>query len=72
MWIVGDGQGETVVHWHLEEMNESTKLVLTHSGMSQFPKESAIEMMGHFDEGWEVCFATLAQYINDEATTPAH
>jgi uncharacterized protein YndB with AHSA1/START domain len=71
-WIVGDGQGETLVHWHLEEMNDSTKLVLTHSGMAQFPEASAIEMMGHFDAGWEACFATLAQYINDEVTAPAH
>ncbi len=72
-WRVGDTPIETTVTWTLEKQDENkTKLTLVHAGIAQFPGESAMEMLGHFDKGWDACLSVLPNYLNSEVTEPAH
>ena len=71
-WRVGDVEVDTTVSWELVSTGDGTKLILEHSGASQYPEESAIEMMGHFEKGWNACLDGLSQYFNDEIKQPAH
>jgi uncharacterized protein YndB with AHSA1/START domain len=71
-WIAGDDPTETTVAWYLEEVNGSTKLILKHSGISKYAGQTATEMMGHFEKGWEGCISGLTQYIENEIIQPAH
>ena len=70
-WEVEGTGMHTTVSWMLEEEDGKTKLTLVHSGISQFG-EQGVEMMGHFDKGWEACLELLPKYLNNEATEPAH
>lgn len=71
-WIAGDDPTETTVAWYLEQLGDSTKLTLEHSGISKYAGQAATEMMGHFEKGWEGCLAGLTQYIENEISQPAH
>ncbi len=70
-WDVEGTGMHTIVSWMLEEENGKTKLTLVHSGIAQFG-EQGVEMMGHFDKGWEACLQVLPNYLENEATEPAH
>ncbi len=70
-WCTGDAPIETTVTWTLQQQGEDTLLTLTHTGISQYG-DSAAEVFGHFDKGWDACLSVLPNYLNGEATEPAH
>ena len=63
-WIVEGTDVETTVKWVLESDGEGTKLFLEHSGIANFPGESAIKMFESFSGGWEGCVNGLQDYLN--------
>jgi len=65
-WVVQDTETETTVKWFLEEINGQTKLLLEHSGISNYPGETAVTMFGHFGKGWDNCFNLLTEYLSKE------
>ena len=65
-WIVQNTEAVTTVKWALEESNGQTKLHLEHSGISNYPGETAITMFGHFGKGWDNCFNLLSDYLMKE------
>lgn len=65
-WVVQDTETETIVKWALEEVNGQTKLLLEHSGISNYPGETAVTMFGHFGKGWKNCFNLLTEYLIKE------
>jgi uncharacterized protein YndB with AHSA1/START domain len=72
-WNVGEAPVETTVTWTLESQgNNQTRLTLVHDGIDKFEGESAVEMFGHFEKGWEACLSVLPEYLNNENTKPAH
>ncbi len=62
-WIVENTNVETTVKWVLEAEGEGTKLFLEHSGIANFPGESAIKMFESFSGGWEQCVNQLKDYL---------
>ena len=65
-WIVQNTDTETTVKWELEEAPEGTKLCLEHSGISQYPGESAVSFFTSFDGGWDNCINELTSYLSKE------
>lgn len=65
-WVVQDTETVTTVKWALEEINGRTKLLLEHSGISNYPGETAVTMFGHFGKGWQNCFNLLTDYLSEE------
>lgn len=62
-WIVQNTDTETTVTWNLKQDNKGTRLVLTHSGISNYPEKSAINMFNNFTSGWEHCISELTAYL---------
>jgi len=62
-WIVKDAPIETVVSWQLSQVTGGTKLVLEHSGISNYAGETAIEMFNSFNGGWTNCVDKLTTYL---------
>ena len=48
-WKVQDTNIDTTVKWVLEEVEGGTRLVLEHSGISQYPAENAVAMFNDFN-----------------------
>lgn len=71
-WRVGDTEVDTTVTWKLEESADGTKLTLEHSGILKYPEEAVMEMIGHFDKGWDLCISGLTEYLTNEINQPAH
>lgn len=65
-WIVKDTNVETVVCWKLEETDGGTKLYLKHSGISNYPENSAVTFFNSFDSGWEHCVNDLKSFLKEE------
>ncbi len=65
-WIVRDTDTETTVTWVLEELDGKTKLYLEHSGISNYPGDTAVVMFGHFGAGWKNCIEQLTKYLKQE------
>lgn len=65
-WVVQDTDTVTTVKWALEEINDQTKLILEHSGISNYTGETAVTMFGHFGKGWDNCFNLLTEYLIKE------
>lgn len=65
-WVVGGTATVTTVRWKLEEAPEGTLLTLEHSGISNYPAETAVVMFTNFDGGWSSCIANLEQYLRDQ------
>jgi len=63
-WIVEGTDVVTTVKWVLQSEGEGTKLYLEHSGISNYPEESAIKMFESFSGGWEGCVNQLQDYLN--------
>ncbi len=63
-WIVSGTGVETTVSWVLEENTEGTLLTLEHSGLSQYPGETAVVMFENFDGGWTSCLNNLQTYLS--------
>jgi len=71
-WNVGDAPVETTVIWNLEKLGNQTQLKLEHTGISKFGGETAIEMFGHFEKGWNACISGLTNYLLNEDSEPVH
>ncbi|WP_400076363.1 SRPBCC domain-containing protein [Winogradskyella sp. R77965] len=65
-WIVGDTKVETTVTWTLEDLGNSTKLHLEHSGIENYAGETAIAMFESFNGGWDNCINGLTSYLKEE------
>lgn len=64
-WIVSNTNVETTVKWVLEPTENGTKLVLEHSGISNYGGETAITMFTSFNGGWTNCITELTTYLKD-------
>lgn len=64
-WVVTENPMNTTVKWILEEVDGGTKLYLEHSGISNYEGETAIEMFGSFNGGWDNCLKGLTGYLKD-------
>ena len=62
-WIVQDTNAETTVKWFLEPVKEGTRLILEHSGISNYPEKSAVSMFNNFNAGWDNCIKELTSYL---------
>lgn len=62
-WIVENTNVETTVKWVLENQGGKTKLYLEHSGISNYPGESAIKMFESFSGGWTSCVEQLQDHL---------
>ncbi len=62
-WVVGDTEVETVVSWKLSEKDGGTELILEHSGISNYPGETAVVMFTNFNGGWQSCIENLEQHL---------
>lgn len=65
-WEVENTNVQTLVSWELEEVNGQTKLTLVHSGISQYPGDTAVKMFNSFKGGWENCMKGLEQFLVGE------
>ncbi len=65
-WIVQNTKAETTVKWVLEETTDGTKLLLEHSGISNYEGETAVAMFGSFSKGWDNCIIELSEYLKQE------
>ncbi|MCI5056661.1 MAG: SRPBCC domain-containing protein [Flavobacteriales bacterium] len=64
-WMVEGMDIETTVTWNLEENDKGTLLTLEHSGISNFPGETAVKMFESFDGGWNNCIVELDKYLKE-------
>ena len=62
-WVVENTNTETTVKWMLEQINGGTKLYLEHSGISNYPGETAVNMFNSFNGGWSDCINQLTTYL---------
>ncbi|MBW1296503.1 SRPBCC family protein [Aquimarina litoralis] len=65
-WIIKGTNVETTVKWELEETTDGTKLLLEHSGISNYSGTTAIEMFNNFSGGWDNCIDGLSNYLKQE------
>lgn len=65
-WIVANTKVETTVKWELETTKNGTKLVLEHSGISNYAGETAVAMFESFNGGWDNCISELTNYLKAE------
>ena len=65
-WIVEDTNVETTVSWSLEAHEGQTKLVLEHSGISNYDDASAVKFFKDFNGGWDNCLSGLTDYLKSE------
>lgn len=64
-WIVSGTNVETTVAWNLQETENGTKILLEHSGISNYPAENAVNMFNSFSGGWESCYNELDKYLSE-------
>ena len=62
-WVVENTDTVTTVKWVLEDQNGMTKLYLEHSGIANYPGESAVQMFESFSGGWINCINKLQDYL---------
>ena len=62
-WIVAETDVETTVSWTLEPTENGTKLLLEHSGISNYAGETAVAMFNSFSGGWADCISSLTNYL---------
>lgn len=62
-WIVSGTSAITTVSWKLEESQGGTLLTLEHSGISNYPGDTAIAMFNNFNGGWESCIQNLFKFL---------
>jgi uncharacterized protein YndB with AHSA1/START domain len=65
-WIVEGTEAVTTVHWKLEENSEGTLLTLEHSGISNYPGETAVVMFNNFKGGWDSCVNNLQKHLTEK------
>lgn len=62
-WVVGGTDAITTVKWKLTETDNGTHLMLEHSGISNYPGETAVTMFDKFNGGWSNCITNLEKYL---------
>lgn len=62
-WVVEGTETITTVSWRLEARENGTFLILEHSGISQYPGETAVAMFNSFNGGWDACIADLDKHL---------
>ena len=65
-WIVQNTNVETIVKWQLEKTENGTKLYLEHSGIANYPGDTAVTMFNSFKGGWDNCVSELSKYLTQE------
>ena len=65
-WMVANTKAVTTVKWFLEETDNGTRLLLEHSGISNYEGETAVAMFTSFDKGWANCISELTNYLKQE------
>lgn len=65
-WVVAKTKAVTTVKWFLEETASGTRLLLEHSGISNYEGETAVAMFSSFDKGWANCISELQDYLKQE------
>ena len=63
-WVVEGTDIITTVSWKLEANEGGTFLILEHTGISNFPGESAVEMFNSFSGGWDNCINGLEKHLS--------
>ena len=64
-WIVEGTEVVTTVSWILSEEVEGTKLILEHSGISNYPPDAVTPMFESFSKGWDNCASGLNNYLSE-------
>lgn len=64
-WRIEGSEVVTTVSWKLEENDKGTLLTLEHSGISQYPGQTAVTMFQNFDGGWDNCITNLEKYLSN-------
>lgn len=64
-WIVKGTDVETTVSWKLEATESGTKLILEHSGISNYGAINAVKMFTSFDGGWDNCINGLNSFLKN-------
>ena len=62
-WTVSGTEVVTTVSWKLEENTAGTLLTLKHTGISQYPGDTAVMMFNNFKGGWDACVGNLEKYL---------
>lgn len=65
-WVVSGTEAITTVKWALEEKEQGTLLTIEHSGLDNYPTETAINMFNSFSKGWDNCIEELDKYLVKE------
>ncbi|MFT7614388.1 MAG: hypothetical protein ACI9J3_003370 [Parvicellaceae bacterium] len=65
-WVVQDSDTITTVKWLLAPKDGQTSLQLEHSGISDYPGESAVAFFESFNGGWDDCVSQLSKYLIKE------
>lgn len=63
-WRIEGTDVVTTVSWKLEENKEGTRLTLEHSGISQYPGDTAVLMFNNFKGGWDSCVNNLDTFLS--------
>lgn len=63
-WLYENQPGESLVTFELSQINEATKIKLTHSGIHTFPKDNPDMAKESFSAGWnEIIGNLLPHYL---------
>lgn len=62
-WIIRGTEAVTTVSWKLVENDQGTLLTLEHSGISNYPGNTAVVMFENFRGGWNTCIRDLEKYL---------
>ena len=63
-WVVDGTDTRTTVTWNLAKNEKGTLLRLEHTGISNYPGETAVKMFESFDGGWNNCISELEKFLN--------
>ncbi len=67
-WDVNNSGTATRVSWLLSEQDGGTLLTLRHDGAEKYgSQETAAQMFGHFEKGWEKATEDLLNYLASAA-----
>ena len=64
-WVVQGTDVETLVEWNLEKVEDGTKLVIEHTGISQYEESMAMQLFDGFSKGWIKCVDDLTAYLSN-------
>ncbi|MGM5469413.1 SRPBCC family protein [Flavobacteriaceae bacterium LMO-SS05] len=64
-WVVQNTNVETTVSWTLEPVGNNTKLILEHSGITNYAGDTAVAMFESFNGGWTNCMNELSNYLKN-------